>query len=362
MVVVQDAVGAQQLARQPRDLQRVVDVVALGHGDVHIRGFFLVLKPAELQTQQLSFGDFGHHVDQFFLYQLVRSNGLVVELNAPLGVVQRLLVAGHGRPHGAPGNAVARLGQTHERVLQTGGLRQEVLRRNAAVVEQQLGRVGGPQGKLAVDGFGREARRAFLHQKAPDARFGLGPHHGHVRQGAVGNPHLAAVEDPAVARAFGAGAHGRRIGAGVRFGQSEATDRLAAGQLRQPGLLLFLGTEGVNRVHDQAALHGNETANAAVRALQFLIDQPVSHVVEPGAAVALQVRAHQAQLAEFRNELHREGPLAVVLANDRHHLLLHKFAHGGTGQTFFVGQQVVDQVKVGALKFCHVGFLIPQTG
>jgi hypothetical protein len=82
-------------------------------------------------------------------------------------------------------------------------------------------------------------------------------------------------------------------------------------------LLLLLAAEGVDRIHDQRALHRREGADARVAALELLHDEPVGDVVQPGAAVLLgQVGPEHAQLADLGDELRREAPLDVGVADD----------------------------------------------
>ena len=56
-----------------------------------------------------------------------------------------------------------------------------------------------------------------------------------------------------------------------------------------------------------AALHAREAADARVAALELLHREAVADLARPGAAVALEVAAEQAELRDLGDELGREG-------------------------------------------------------
>src|SRR5207249_8488188 len=60
-------------------------------------------------------------------------------------------------------------------------------------------------------------------------------------------------------------------------------------------------------VHDEAALHRGARAQPRVAALELLHDEPVGDVAEPGAAVALEGGAEDAQLAELGDQRDRRS-------------------------------------------------------
>src|SRR5215471_8600045 len=69
---------------------------------------------------------------------------------------------------------------------------------------------------------GRHDIHACLHDaERPGPRIGLGVDHQHLGLRAVGDPHLGAVEDEAVAMPLRAGLHRDDIGAGARLGHGE---------------------------------------------------------------------------------------------------------------------------------------------
>src|SRR5205814_2208650 len=90
--------------------------------------------------------------------------------------------------------------------------------------------------------------------------------------------------------------------------------------LGQVALLLLLGAVDRNRKHHQAALHGDEAAQAGVAALELLADQAVAGVVESRAVLPNSWTKH-AQLTESRDELLGELGALEALGDERQRLL-----------------------------------------
>src|SRR5678809_1331478 len=101
--------------------KRQAHVVALRHRYVRGAELVLVLQAAELDAEQLRERELRRHVGEFFLRELIASDRLR-EHDAVLAVLERLVHARHPRAQNPPRDAVARLGETHERRLETVGL------------------------------------------------------------------------------------------------------------------------------------------------------------------------------------------------------------------------------------------------
>jgi hypothetical protein len=151
-----------------------------------------------------------------------------------------------------------------------------------------------------------------MNDEMPDAP--APPRACHQREGAgtrcVGDEALGAVDDVMVAVQLRPSLQRSGVGTGVRLGQRKRDDQVAAGDLRQVGLLLLLGT-----IHQDAL-----RANADVGA---------EHRTEREGGVA-QVVHHVAFLR------HRQADATVVLGNgdaEQAH-----FLHVGDD----VGRHVVD--------------------
>ena len=85
-----------------------------------------ILQAADLQHQQLRFGDFADHPGKLVLHKLVGSDGLIAPLLAQQGILQRAVVAGHGGAERSPSDAIAGLVQTHQWGFQATGFRQQI--------------------------------------------------------------------------------------------------------------------------------------------------------------------------------------------------------------------------------------------
>src|SRR5262245_48714450 len=314
-----DAVRAQDAARRPRAFERHRHVVHFRHRDVNRLHHARIFHPAELQAEQLGFCDLGQHLNQFLLRQLVSGNGLC-ELDPLFGVIERAFIARYGRAHRAPRDPVARLRQAHQRAFQPFAFRQDVRFWNQAVFKDEFRRDRRAQGEFMFDLRRSETGRTFLDDEAPDrvvvVRFG--PDDGDGGDRAVGDPGLAAVEQPAVFRPAGASPHARGVRTRIRLGQSEAADDFAGGHPRQIFLSLLFAAEGVDRVHAERTLNRREAADARIARLQLLCDQPVGDVVDAGAAVLFgQVRSQHSQSGQFRDQLCRESALFKTFRDDR---------------------------------------------
>ena len=146
------------------------------------------------------------------------------------------------------------------------------------------------------------------------------------RRGREPDPPLRAVEDPVVALAARGRGHRGGVGAALRLGEGEASDQLALRHARQPVLLLLLGAVPADGAHREGALHRHEGAPARVGGLEFEADQPVAHRAGARAAVALEVHAEEALLAELADQLAAEVPLLEVVLDDREDALLREGA------------------------------------
>src|SRR5690606_21174319 len=99
-----------------------------------------------------------------------------------------------------------------------------------------------------------------------------------------------------------------------------------------------------------------EGAQAGVPALQLLHGQAVGHVVGARAAVTVEVHAEEAEFAEARRHLRREGSLAVVPLHHREEFLLHHSADSSSHELLLVGKEVVEAEEIGTEKrLAHSG-------
>ena len=122
-------------------------------------------------------------------------------------------------------------------------LAQDVFHRDLDVIEIDGGGGAALQSHLLFFGAGRNAGPGAFHQKRRELLAAdLGEHRVQVRDAAVGDPHLLAVEHVVrpVGREIRAGARGQRVRSGLRLGESISGDQLGRREPRKILLLLLL--------------------------------------------------------------------------------------------------------------------------
>ncbi len=131
----------------------------------------------------------------------------------------------------------------HQHVDALADLAEHGLRRNFAVGEYELGGVGAAHAELVELGPLRKALHAALDDEGGDAArarggIGLGVDDEGLGEGTVGDPHLRAIDDVAVALALGAGGHRDDVRARVRLRHRQRADMLAGDEFGQIARLL----------------------------------------------------------------------------------------------------------------------------
>ncbi len=224
------------------------------------------------------------------------------------------------------------------------GLADQVRGGNAAVLERQLGGVGGAHAELVLLAPGAEALRAALDHDRGDALLAGGAighrqHHRGVGDAAVRDEVLGAVQHEVVAVPHGGRAHPAGVGPRARLGEPPAAHLLAAGERRQPALLLLRAAEEMDVRRAQAVVRGERQRDPGVDARELLHhDRPVERR-EPRAAVLLgPAGAREPERAEPREHLARELLLLVPLARVRGELGLGELAHGLAQQELLFAQ------------------------
>ena len=197
-------------------------------------------------------------------------------------------------------------------------------------------------------------RRAFLDQEAADAVvFVLGPDDGDIGDRTIGDPHLFAIEDVVAGAAHGAREHAAGIGAELRLGETETADGPAALQTPQPFFLLRGRAEFVDGIHHQRALHGNETAQGGIAALELLHHLAIGDVGHSGATVAGKIGAKKSQGGQLGEQLHGKGGFAIVPLDDGQDFVIDELARGLADEAIFVAEQGIEIEEVHPGKSRH---------
>ena len=187
-------------------------------------------------------------------------------------------------------------------------------------------------------------------------RLGPDPDDEDVRQRRVRDPHLSAVEDIAVCGLLRGGFHPRGVGAGIGFGQAEATDEPAFGEAGEVAALLRLGPVGVKRIHHEARLHRHHRAVAGIDPLDLARNEAVGHVARAETAVFFgDGRAEKARLAHLGEDVGVGRLSAVGLGHAGGEAVFGKGAGGIAQEALVLGEEVVEAERIGPVEGPEVG-------
>jgi len=203
-------------------------------------------------------------------------------------------------------------------------------------IEEELGGIHALVAELGDRLDHLETGGALLHDEAGHAampRRGPGIGEGEEGEGvalaAVGDEHLGAGNEVAIAVASSLSADGLDVGARVRLGEAEPSARLATREARQEpaSLLLRAVVEHDEGGHGVAVDHSGERHEAAA---DLLDDLSVGANVEPQTPVGGgHERAEEPELAHARHQLVRIGIGVLEARSGGNDLLVHEAAHRG---------------------------------
>ena len=133
----------------------------------------------------------------------------------------------------------------------------------------------------------------------------------------------------------------------VGLGEAEAADHLAGREFRQIFAALRLAAIGIDRVHHQRRLHRHQRAEAGIHPLDLARDQPVTDIIQAGAAVFLRDgRADQAERAHFADDIGIEFAVAIGREHAREQLLLRIIARGVAHHALFLGELAFEAERI----------------
>ena len=173
------------------------------------------------------------------------------------------------------------------------------------------------------------------------------PHDHDVGEAAVADPALRPVDHEVVAVA----PRGRLERDGVRavegLGQRERAELLEPRHGRQPVRLLLVRSEHRDRLHRETGMDAEEGADAPVAAVELHVHQPAGDRIEAGAAVAGDVLADHAELAEPPDQ--RPGHLRPlpVAGDRRQHLPVDERADTAQGAELLLGELLAQEEVIG---------------
>ncbi len=147
---------------------------------------------------------------------------------------------------------------------------------------------------------------------------GLGVDDQRVGARAVGDPHLRAVEDVAVALLHGVELHRDDVRAGIRLRHGERAEMFAGHQLGEIAALLFVRAPAPHLVDAEVGVRAVGQAHRGGGAADLLHRDDVLEIAEARAApFFFDGDAEEAQLAHPRPEVARELVRAVDLGRTR---------------------------------------------
>jgi hypothetical protein len=137
----------------------------------------------------------------------------------------------------------------------------------------------------------------------------------------------------------------------VRLGETEAADHFTLGHARQPLLFLLFAAEGIDGIHAQARLHGDEAAQARIAAFEFLADQAIGDAVEAGAAVAVEGAAEQAEFRYAGDQFTGKAFVFEAIADDGQDLVIDEAGDRVLHHLFVFAQHRADGVEIDGIEF-----------
>ncbi len=213
-------------------------------------------------------------------------------------------------------------------------LRQQVFRRNTAVLEQHLARVRTAHAELVELLRCRQSIGAALdYESGEPMAAGIG-----IRDGVydhdvcfwrVRDPHLGAVDHEVIAVANRSRAHGHDVRAGTRLAHRQCADLLAAYEPGQVPLLLFGRTPATNLVDAEIGVRAVGKSDGSRSAADFLHRDNVREIAQAGTAeLFLDRDAEQPELAEFGPQVGRELIARVNRLRPGRNAVRSKSVHG----------------------------------
>lgn len=317
--------------------------VELGHSGLLNVGEIGVSEAGGVVDHEPGRFDLHGHFGELELDALELGDGFA-ELAALAGVADGVLerAVGEADELGADGDAAGVEGFDGH-LIPFAGLAEDVLRRDAAVIEQHFAGGGAADTEfvfLAADG---EAGGVAFNQKTGDAAVaGVGVDGGEDEEeagfGGVGDPEFATGEEEIVAIGDGAGGEGEGVRAGVGFAERVGADGIG-GERCQELLVLFAGTVIANGVDDERVLDVDQDGDARIDGGD-LFDGEDGLKESPALAAELfgHFDAGEAELEKLFEKRRIDGGFVVHIAGAGRDLFLGKAANGGLKQRLFFGE------------------------
>src|SRR6266403_612915 len=330
-IVADDPVAAVDLDGRRADALAHLGGEQLGHRRFLDAAPARLLELGRVQAHLPRDLDVGGHLGQH------EGDGLVLdqlgaERLALARVGERGIEGGARDAHGLRGDANAAGVEVRERDLQTLARRpQRVLGRHLEILECDLAGVVGAVAELVLHAHHAIARPVGAREEGRDAALagggiGDGEQHGHRRRAARRDERLGPVDHPALAAAHRARPQIRQVGAGLRLGEEQARQLLAAGHRAQVARLLLRGAV-IAHLPAERVGGADHVADAGVAVRELLGGQHVRGEIGTAAApLRRHAHAEESQSAGPTYGLERHGGRAIPLGGERRDLLADEVA------------------------------------
>src|SRR5262249_172582 len=140
--------------------------------------------------------------------------------------------------------------------------------------------------------------------------------------------------------------HAAGVRSEPRLSEAEAAELFARGHRRQPGVLLLVRTESVDRVHAERRLHADKAAESGVAAFQLLHHEAVLDVGHSGASVAIDGCAEEAKFAHDWDEIARKAFVAIALFDNRDQVVFDEVAGRAADQEFVFAEAGIEMEEI----------------
>jgi len=179
-------------------------------------------------------------------------------------------------------------------------------------------------------------------------RIGLGIDDQGVGIRAVGDPHLAAIEDVVIALAVGAQSHRHHVGTGTRLTHGQGADVFAGDELGQV-LLLLLGTAvAADLIDAQVRMGAVRKADRSRRTAYFLHRHDMGEIAHMRPAILLfNGDPEQAEIAHLRPQVERKLVAAVDFGRARRNFGRSELLHGRAQHGDRLAEMKIERRKVG---------------
>src|SRR5436190_19841594 len=233
---------------------------------------------------------------------------------------------------------------------------QEILGRDATLVEEELGGVRGPPSDRS-HAVGREAGCVLLDddERYPSVALaaGAGGDDDVVRFRTVGDERLLAGQDEVVTVAGRFGLDVRDVGARARLCYAERADHLPSDRRNQPALPLLFRSEPVDVVRAEILMPADTRSDAAGSALgELFVHDRIGEEIRTCASVPLFVlQPEKSELPEAQVEVAWEVVRALPLLDVGSELFLDELSNRVAERDVVLGEELPARAHYSPISF-----------